>query len=1357
MLLRLTSLAPPYKVAYSGSVSVTPGGGYEGTVMTRAAGGYNLSLVLDGRNLSSTALTVVPGPLFVGTTRVAPPPAVAVAGAPFGITVDARDGFSNACAAADLAFDVVLTAGGGAPDAIAAAALGPPFTAELIASRAGDFNVTVSERSSGAVIQGSPFQITVLPAVMSPSASSLLGPVVGDAGREVVFAVVPRDAFGNLVSAALGANFSATLSEGASRAPPPVTQIGIQLANGTSSPVGITAAGLGDVPAGAIFLSFTPTVAGTLLLAVQTGGAHVGGSLRALQVQLAPSPAVLAASFDQTLRAFQVKFDVGVQVAGQGGPAAPSADCETTLDHETLSLLGTGALCKWPTRRQLAVYLGAGASLLPVDLGTAASSNQSIVGFLPGAISAAAYDSHPLAGQVAVGPPAGSARPIRVALQASSAVFGACDSLTLDASATPSTYGRQLAFAFRAGAANGAVSPGLTDLLRAQSGGPVLVVPPGVLTPGAAYVFAVHASDAFGNVASASMTVTQSAAPVPSAAILVPAGAAQSRSLSISGARGLQLSSALAPPAVSCLTSGQRPAAVNVTFSWRQLAGPQLSNFSLPPTRTLFVPPSALTSGATYTFAFVASLAGRPNTSATDCVDVHVTAAPQVPGVALLGGQNRSASVAATTALQACGVDPHLPAGGASCSSFIYSWSCQVAGAQGAPSAALPTMCPPQVLAAVASTSSDTLSFPPYSFLAGIYQISVSAARSRGLGLGPPAHVYLSLGEGDAPGVAVSWSQLGASDSAGSLDNSRDVEVHCTTSGEPYSYAWSLVDGDGATGLNVSDAPLVIPANTLTAGGPSTFRCDLFPYPPTGAPISSASLTLPRAQPPWGGSLAVRPAGGGDPTGGHLYSFLASDWTAEDEDLPLTYAFSYSLAGAGRQAPVLLAPPSASNRLSALLPAGTLAVAVTVASARGAWSHADAPGLVTVAPAGSPALLVPQALLPAVALGDLPRVLQLADIWGRAAAAGGYVAATPVSATTSSAHSRLWARSHVATSSAAALTQQLAQAAVSFAAAAVLTPGLLEQAACALSRLAAVPQLLGPAAQRPLLGFAADGLEAAAGQDPSLYLTSQGGQCYMELLSGLLLAANQSAPGAVRSAALQQLVPLPARVASAVLKAAARGQSSLDVVTPAVALVAAKVGMQSAPAQGRPDFAADAGGVGCHLNVTDPSVPGGSDVVAVFYAFTGVNPLPFDPQVDGQVAVVQALYSGTQVNFEVSLAFPVASTEANVDVRQWDGTTWSAAGLAQAPAALAAEVNATAASSRSMQAFAPYRETVPYSRVPLLPIGGDAAPAGFHPNALVLILSVALPPLVMAAMVAAGLVATKKDPSLASSGQSAPQ
>eukprot|EP00897_Mesotaenium_endlicherianum_P010922 jgi/Mesen1/9859/ME000070S09146 len=1141
--VRLQLAGPASSMVAASTIPLLVGGGgeYEGRFRPLAAGAYNLTVLLNGTAARSAALFIRHGAFAGSAGGVREAPLAAQAGNATRVAFDARDQFGNAFTSSGLNFSVTLSANGTAfYQAKTVSGGGLPLEAVIAPTLAGRFNVSVVETTTGTELPGSPFPLTVLPGQLSASGSRLAGLQDGRAGSLQKFSLYARDVFlNNVADVLLGSNFTAAAVGGAGNQ----TSVAVTLA----PPAG----GNSGAP-GPVTLAFQPLVPGTYYVSVRVNGTDVAGSPAAMSTRAAPDPVIVGATFDETQRQILVDFDVPTDRAGQ---VANSTNCTAVLAAPSVGILGRDAICRWRSRRQLAVLLGSGSPLLPFTAAISAQASATSLTLRANSVLTDGRNSAYTGGSIAVGPPRGAARGISAALSGPATV-GICDTLVLDASATGGTYGQALTYTFRAISTYELVQLDIRFL--EHDGGPLFTVPPGLLTPGSSYRFLVSAENALGERGDASLSVAQSPAAVPLVAILAPGRRGGRRVIAAHKGQATRLEASVTLPTARC-SLNNFTVGLEVRLEWQLLLGPAL-NFSAvrqlaqsQRSRVLSIPPHVLAVGQTYVFALKATLAANPKLSAVDSVSVLVSASNLT--VRIEGGDGRQVSAGDETVLQAVADDPdHLASLSGADLAFTYAWSCRPANESAPPE------CPMAATSALnQSANNATLAIPPFALPEGTYIITVAVSkeplslagkelpgRSRQL-----ASVTLEVSDALIPGVSVSRAGPIASAAGEELAPPGDVELNCSMPGVPYEYKWFFRDHESAeldVDLQVSNVPLVVPGGFLTVSRPYTYVCKLFRDPPGGAPVASASYTLQGVEGPWGGRLLVTRVTA-DATGTRqLYSLAAPDWTAVDSELPLRYLFSYRLEnGTGSSSSsassdyISLSPMVWSHRAVVLLPAGSLSVAVTVMGASGASVLVSIPLQVKAGNLTAGKLLA-NVLPTAVGTGDVAMTLQLMDVWGRQY--GGYVPGGGVS--------------RADTAPASKQRDELVAAFLRLNQGVVPTSSYVEQASCALSRLSSVPGELSAASASGMLRFLVAAVQLAAqGGNASVSLGPRAAECCMMLVSDLLVVANQSAP-AVRAEANGALFTLPGQVALAVLTPAVRGRGGLNITTPNVVLIGEK-------------------------------------------------------------------------------------------------------------------------------------------------------------------------------------------------------
>jgi hypothetical protein len=392
---------------------------------------------------------------------------------------------------------------------------------------------------------------------------------------------------------------------------------------------------------------------------------------------------------------------------------------------------------------------------------------------------------------------------------------------------------------------------------------------------------------------------------------------------------------------------------------------------------SLRLPARSLASGQNAAFTLTACLASAATTCGAATLAFPVTASPLV---ALLGG---GGGLVGETPVVLSGAASYDPDDGAA--ALSYAWSC-AASADGGVCAA-PGGAP--VTLGAAATQTLTLRGAPEG-LSYVVTLTVSQG-----GRASAANTTLTVKPGQLPLVSIA----GAAALAPGAKADPGAQLVLLANATPFvpgavTTRWAVVAQSPQPGalLNLSDAAvaatpvtsvsMVIRAGALAPGTRYTFS--LTATDAAGG-VGQANATVATASAPRGGSVYVTPDAGEALS--TPFSLVAAGWTADADELPLSYAAEYMLGDGS--APVSLAAYQASPSIAMQLPAGLAAAGnvvtlrLSVRSAFGAVVTANASVTVTwrtFASAGEAAAFVGDATARATAAlqsGDAASALQV--------------------------------------------------------------------------------------------------------------------------------------------------------------------------------------------------------------------------------------------------------------------------------------------------------------------------------------------------------------------------------------------
>jgi hypothetical protein len=591
---------------------------------------------------------------------------------------------------------------------------------------------------------------------------------------------------------------------------------------------------------------------------------------------------------------------------------------------------------------------------------------------------------------------------------------------------------------------------------------------------------------------------------------------------------------ASAAEGTACSTTG------GFTFAWSTTAlsatGALLA-LPVASSPSLLLPARSLGAGQTASFTLTACLAGAPSTCAAASYGFAVRASPLV---ALIGGGGGTVGETLLTLSAASSYDPD----GAPSAALAFAWSCT--RTDGASSACAARDGTPVVLG---SAVTQALLLAGAAGAGATYTITLTVSEGS---RSATANTTLTVKPGALPLVAIAGNAVLAGAKANPSASLVLLANATAFVSGAVSTRWSLAAQSGVAGplLNVSDpavcatpvtsASMVIKPGALAAGARYTFT--LSATDAVGS-AGSANATIITSTPPRGGWAAMAPASGvalSTP-----FVLTASGWTADADELPLTYAAEYIIEGSAAP-PVSLTGGAfqSSPAISMLLPAGlaeagsVVTVRLTVRSAWGATATANASVAVTWPPfadASAVNAFVDGALERAVA--DLQR--------GEAPAALQVVAGLASLLNDADANNN----TEAATQQRAILLSIVAAAVNQSSGALVDAPAAVESTAALVLRLVAVPAQLSDAGAASALAVL--GSIASAGSAVSPVAA----QSVADALSSVVQSdAAAASSGGTLSAVLDVLGALAGSQASGL---AVPGQAAATVMTSALSMLVA--------------------------------------------------------------------------------------------------------------------------------------------------------------------------------------------------------
>ena len=516
--------------------------------------------------------------------------------------------------------------------------------------------------------------------------------------------------------------------------------------------------------------------------------------------------------------------------------------------------------------------------------------------------------------------------------------LGACSNLTIDASGSTGSNGRQwLKVAWTVTASDGSDTSNIISALAAN-GVSVPATVPSTLLRSTTYYVQLQLTNFFGlsQVSGVTVMVKLTGGFVPSVSILGPSF------LTVYPSADLTLTSLATVP--NCLSG------VAVSYSWSVQNDSSFSvrsfvgvSTKLP--RVLSISPYSLSYGHSYVYTVTAAIPGSTVTGSAS-VRVYVSRDSVVASIA--GGSNRVVSANTPLILDASSsvdknVNPSLP------SSLGFQWSCRLV--------TLSKYLQSCSSVFNGSTTGSIVRIPSESLTGNLtYQFTV-IAQSADRALSSSQSVTISVVSACTTSIALTSSNL-------KYNANNPVSIYATIKGSvPILASWTLsgtpigistltptsVSISALDAVNSFQFPLAFASNTLTAGSSYTFRVTA-----TNAQSGSKSsiyeeITISIRSPPSSGTLSASPSSGLALS--TTFTVSAPGWTADPSDFPLSYTFYYSLYDSAANNPIgtsTVSPYVTTALASGSNPSNTVYLAVKVTGSTGTTSWAY--GGVTVLP-----------------------------------------------------------------------------------------------------------------------------------------------------------------------------------------------------------------------------------------------------------------------------------------------------------------------------------------------------------------------------------------------------------------------
>jgi hypothetical protein len=589
-------------------------------------------------------------------------------------------------------------------------------------------------------------------------------------------------------------------------------------------------------------------------------------------------------------------------------------------------------------------------------------------------------------------------------------------------------------------------------------------------------------------------------------------------------------------------------ASAGFTFAWASNASTAAGGPLLPAAAAaaaavgsspaLLLPARTLAAGQTAAFTLTACVAGAAPPAACGAGAFAYAVTPS-PLVALIGGGGGGFGEAPLTLSASASYDPD----GAPFSSLAFAWACARVDAPFGGSGCAARDGTPTALGAASTQALQLAGGAAGAPAAYVVTLTVSQG-----GRSAAANTTLSVLRGALPVVSIAGSAARAGAKA---DPAQQLVLLASASASvPGAVAtrWSVAAQSGVAGplLNLSDpavcatpltsASLVLRPDALAPG--ATYAFVLTATDAVGA-SGYANATVTTSAPPRGGWAALAPGSG--TALATPFNLTAAGWSADADELPLSYAADYTVegaapgdAGAGwvslTNGGFQESPALASLLLPAGAPAGgnVVTLRVAVRSALGAVAYANASALVTWPPfaaAADVAAFVDDQASKAqasVGMGDVSAALQVVGgltallnsnasataVSGGSGSSGGSSSGAPAPPTSAPAAAAAAAAADVAAAAQRTELLTVVAAAVNQSLGTVSARAALESSAAIVSSLLAAPtQVSGAGATAALAVLGTIAAQGAA-------VTPAAAQSVADAVTSVVAAAQRAAAAA---------------------------------------------------------------------------------------------------------------------------------------------------------------------------------------------------------------------------------------------------
>ena len=871
---------------------------YDVEYTAKTAGTYTLTISL-GEGVALTQLglydiDITAGIFVAAKTTLVPISTAATIGSPVTFAFAAFDNYENFVARSDVIFDLTFTKG---TTSIAAKASLKPTAGvsthevDVTFTESGAYTLQVE---AGGLVVFSGVNVVIKAGPVVQAKSTITGLEGVEAGAKATITIVPRDAAGNINLATPVVTFS-----------PNTQSFGETVTVGTN----------------AVTIDFTSPIFGDVTLNANFDGAIISS---AMTVSPSAPPALTSVKM-ASLTTITVTFDMDTNNGNMGA----SQDCGLVLSAATLAKLGVGPLCGFTKPSELQVILGADATILPVG-----STAPDTVIVKDGTILNAAGNSYAVTGGALLQAPDTTVVP-SVVVKAPATV-GICEDLTVDASGSFGSGGRNLAFSYSVEGLGSKIVT-LSDALKAlTSDQSIADIDKNAMNYGINYNFIVTATNFLGQTTSVKTPVYRGDTQVPTIFIAGKSAITTESSSKVTiPCRAEMPGDFVFDSALQTCVKNEGGDLFPVDFTWTgDKTKATFDATSLPAsfastmtTRDFTIPSNYLEAGKTYGFVCTGADAAAPDRKQS--ANVEITVEYSAYDVTIVGG-SRDISASSVLTLEAAVFDPNdapFPT--------RYAWdvASDVTYKKGAE------------FYSDAALTGGVLTLPANELPPGTHVFTVTASKEplTSKRQAVSSSVTITVKEQEVLGVSI-----GANTDAKVLKPSKTLELFCdpenaaetVANGGSFTFAWSMTssigDADLASKANGVDGfSLVIPGGTLLPGVDYTFKCDATKITADSSVAGSAARTVTTETNPSSGKvLLVKLPNGKTFTDATIdlasglgdIELIAKDWVSNADQIFYEFHAINTVTGDD----ILLGEPSAQNSVVSSLPVGTYKIVVYI-------------------------------------------------------------------------------------------------------------------------------------------------------------------------------------------------------------------------------------------------------------------------------------------------------------------------------------------------------------------------------------------------------------------------------------------